>query len=120
MRDRQNITPIASATRLTVERRKAAVEDKLFNYKETYLAAEAELKRLIIRAPVSGAVVASGVHTIGGMVKADQTILQIVPSGDALVVEARVRPPDVDNILGHSGDESIRLLLSTRLRKTGP
>jgi hypothetical protein len=85
LRDLQNITPIASTTRLTVERRKAAVEDKLFNYKETYLAAEAELQRLTIRAPVSRAVV------------------------------ARVRPLDVDNILGHSGDESIRLLLSARL-----
>ena len=75
------------------------VEGKLFDYQEIYLAAEAELNRLTIRAPVSGTVVASEVHTIGGVVKPGGTILQIVPSTDLLVVEARIRPIDIDNIL---------------------
>jgi membrane fusion protein, epimerase transport system len=92
-----------SLAQLTVKRQTNAVtelkevENKLLTYKETYLAAQAELDRLTIRAPVRGTVVASGVHTIGGVVKPGETILQVVPSGDSLVVEARIRPADIDD-----------------------
>jgi hypothetical protein len=57
------------------------VEDKLFNYKETYLAAEVELKRLIIRAPVCVAVVASGGAYDRQMSIISLVILATSPSG---------------------------------------
>lgn len=74
------------------------VEEKIFEHKETYIAAEAELERMLIKAPVRGTVVGLQVHTIGGVVKPGETLVSIVPSSDNLVVEARIRPLDIDNV----------------------
>lgn len=40
-------------------------------------------------APVSGTVVGLTAHTVGGVIQAGQTVMEIVPADDALVVEAR-------------------------------
>lgn len=74
------------------------IERRIFDLKETYLAAAEELKRLTVTAPVSGIVVSSQLHTVGGVVRPGQTVLEIVPGGDALIVEARVRPIDIDQV----------------------
>lgn len=42
-----------------------------------------------IAAPVSGRVVALAAHTVGGVVKAGERLMDIVPQDEALVVEAR-------------------------------
>lgn len=56
------------------------------------------LTRLSIHAPVSGKVVELSVYTNGAVVKAGDTLMEIVPSKDALEVEAHVRPEDADSI----------------------
>ena len=38
------------------------------------------------------------VHTVGGVIASGETIMQIVPRADALVVEAKVAPQDIDQI----------------------
>ena len=38
------------------------------------------------------------IHTVGGVVGPGETIMQIVPRGDALIIEARVAPQDVDQV----------------------
>lgn len=48
-----------------------------------------------LRAPMSGIVKNVRVTTIGGVMKAGDELLQIVPSNDPLVIEAKVRPADV-------------------------
>jgi len=40
-----------------------------------------------------------GVTTIGGVIRPGEEIFQIIPLGDALFVEARVRPADIANIV---------------------
>ncbi len=57
-----------------------------------------EMAGLDMKAPVSGRVVNIGVHTIGGVVIAGSTALEIVPDGDALVLEAKVRPDDIEGV----------------------
>ena len=52
--------------------------------------------RTEIRSPIDGKVVGLKHHTIGGVVKPGEVLLQIVPSEDRLVVEARVSPLDID------------------------
>lgn len=51
-----------------------------------------------VRAPQSGTVDKIAYTTIGSAVPAAQPILQIVPDRDTLVVEARIRPQDVDQL----------------------
>lgn len=56
------------------------------------------LRRIEIRAPVSGIVVKMGYHTPGGVIEPGRSILEIVPAHDELVIEARVRPQDIANL----------------------
>jgi HlyD family type I secretion membrane fusion protein len=57
------------------------------------------LQRIDIKAPVTGTVQQLKVFTIGGIVRAGDSILDIVPLSDTLVVRAKVLPIDVDRIL---------------------
>ncbi|MEV5024291.1 HlyD family type I secretion periplasmic adaptor subunit [Sphingobium sp. LMA1-1-1.1] len=61
-------------------------------------AARDELARTQVRAPVSGTVVGLSVHTIGGVIAAGQTLMDIVPRASAVVIEARFSPTDVDDL----------------------
>lgn len=63
-----------------------------------------KIGRLDIRAPVSGRVHNMQVHTIGGVVTAGETIMEIVPSKDRLVVQARVSVLDIEQL--HAGQKA--------------
>lgn len=56
------------------------------------------LDRIEIESPVTGTVVGLAVHTIGAVIKPGETILEVVPEKDELIIEARVKPLDVDKI----------------------
>jgi len=56
------------------------------------------LDRIEIRAPTSGVVNQLSVHTIGGVIRAGETIMEIVPDTDDLQIEARVEPKDIDHV----------------------
>jgi HlyD family secretion protein len=65
---------------------------------ERGIAARDLLDRIEIHAPASGVVNQLSIHTIGGVVRAGETILEIVPDADDLQVEARVNPNDIDHV----------------------
>ena len=54
--------------------------------------------RLVLRAPVAGTVMDLAVHTVGGVVKPGDRLMDIVPEGDTLVVEARIAPQYIDRV----------------------
>ncbi|MGJ4889153.1 HlyD family type I secretion periplasmic adaptor subunit [Bradyrhizobium sp. HKCCYLRH3099] len=66
---------------------------------ERRIAAEDQLKRIDIRAPQSGIVHQLSVHTVGGVINAGEPVMLIVPEGDKLVIEAKVAPHDIDQVL---------------------
>lgn len=57
--------------------------------------AAGRLERSEIRSPVNGIVNDVQVTTIGGFVNAGQKIMEVVPMGEKLLVEARVKPSDI-------------------------
>ncbi|UXZ55052.1 HlyD family type I secretion periplasmic adaptor subunit [Halomonas sp. 7T] len=57
-----------------------------------------QVNRTMIYAPVSGTVVGRQVHTIGAVVRPGDPIMEVVPSNDGFVVEARVPTRDIDNL----------------------
>ena len=61
-------------------------------------AANNVLERIEIRSPVAGTVVGLNVHTLGSVIKPAETILEVVPEKDELIIEARVKPMDVDKV----------------------
>ena len=73
-------------------------QGKIAELKERLTAAEDQLKRVDLRAPQTGVVHQLEVHTVGGVIGNGETVMQIVPRADALVVEAKVAPRDIDQI----------------------
>jgi HlyD family secretion protein len=71
---------------------------------EKLVAARDQLNRIEMRAPTSGVIHQLQVHTIGGVVKAGETIMEIVPDSDELQVEAHVQPKDIDHV--HMGQDA--------------
>ena len=65
---------------------------------EHTIAAKDSLDRIELRAPTAGVVNQLNVHTIGGVIKAGDTIMEIVPDSDDLLVEAHVQPKDIDDV----------------------
>ena len=65
---------------------------------ERSVAAHDLLDRIEIRAPTAGTVTQLSVHTIGGVIKAGETMMEIVPDTDDLQIEAHVQPKDIDHV----------------------
>jgi adhesin transport system membrane fusion protein len=60
------------------------------------MAAEADMvSRTEVRSPVRGTVKQLFVNTVGGVIQPGEDLIEIVPLEDNLLVEARVRPPDI-------------------------
>lgn len=84
--------------RREVETQLADVQKELATLTERVAAQRDTYTRLVIRAPVSGTVVDLAFHTVGGVIKPGDRILDIVPEGDELIIEARIAPQYIDRV----------------------
>jgi hypothetical protein len=91
-------------------------QGKIAELRERLVAAEDLLKRVDIRAPDTGVVLQLSVHTVGGVVVNGETIMQIVPNNDSLVVEAKVAPQDIDQIV--AGAKAVVRIMAGNQRTT--
>jgi membrane fusion protein, type I secretion system len=76
----------------------ADIRAKVAELVEKRVAAEDQLKRIDIRAPIAGRVHQLTVYTIGGVIQAGEVLMLIVPESEALEVEARIQPQDIDQL----------------------
>lgn len=76
----------------------AAAQAELAARERTMPALADKVDRTTIRAPMTGRVNRVLVTTIGGSVTAGMPVAEIVPTEDALYVEAMVRPQDIGNV----------------------
>jgi HlyD family secretion protein len=93
------------------------VETKIAELGERKTAAEDQLKRIDIRAPISGFVHQLNVHTVGGVISASEPLMLVVPAADTLIVEARINPQDIDQM--QLGQET-RIRFSAFNQRTTP
>ena len=73
-------------------------EELLYEVEQQFAAISDRVRRATVRAPVAGFVLGSNTTTIGAVVSAGAKLMQIVPSVDSLVIEARVSPLDIDRV----------------------
>jgi len=73
-------------------------QGKLSETAERRTAAMDQLSRIDIRAPQSGRVHQLSVHTVGGVISPGEQIMLIVPDADALAVEVKIAPRDIDQV----------------------
>jgi HlyD family secretion protein len=102
--------------RSEVARELREIQAKSAELAERRVAAEDQLKRIELLAPHDGTVHQLQIHTVGGVIIAGEPVMLIVPDADALTVEARVGPQDVDQL--RVGQPSVVRFPSFNLRST--
>lgn len=75
---------------------------------EQKIAAEDQLTRVEVRAPIAGKILNLSVHTIGHVLAPAEVTMLIVPQEDQLVIEAQVQPINIDQIASEQ-NATIRL-----------
>ena len=61
-------------------------------------SAEELLENSVVRSPVDGVVIGLTQHTVGAATGAGERLMDIVPANDPVVIEARVKPTDIDQV----------------------
>ena len=80
------------------------VEGRIAELQERKIAAEDQLRKVELRAPIDGTVHELSVHTVGGVVNSAEQLMLLVPSSDSLSVEIRVPSSDIDQLkIGQHG-----------------
>jgi len=74
----------------------AETRAELASVEEQHRAQRDILDRTVVTAPVAGIIVQKRFHTTGGVVGPGQPILDIVPQDTELLIDAQVRPVDID------------------------
>jgi HlyD family secretion protein len=92
-------------------------QDKQAELMEKNVAAKDQLDRVDIRAPTSGVVHELAMHTIGGVVRPGDVIMDIVPDTDDLEIEGHLPPNEIDQVKRGQG---AYLKFSTLDRPTMP
>lgn len=95
--------------RLTSERAEKAAADvndvraELEGAKQQLMASDDRLRRTKVRSPINGIVVRRFFNSAGSVVGPGETLVEILPTGEDLLVDARIEPRDIDTIsLGQS------------------
>jgi len=92
------------------------IRSSIADVEEKREAAAAILARTVVAAPATGIVVSSAINAEGGVVTPGQALLDILPTNDELIVEARLQPQDIDKIT--LGQTSKLRLTALNLRLT--
>ncbi len=119
-REANEIASKYDAAKKSIPRLKSAIKEVQSNIKETKLNFQSEAKaklneavaefrglqatstaledqvtRTIVKSPMKGIVQKLYVHTIGGVIKPGQDIMEIVPSDETLLVQVKIKPKDI-------------------------
>jgi HlyD family secretion protein len=92
------IIQIDQDLRSEVSKELREIQGKSAEFVERKVAAEDQLKKVEIRAPLDGIVHQLAVHTVGGVVSPSEPLMFIVPAQDELTVEAKIPPQEIDQL----------------------
>jgi len=112
VRERQQA--IRAARRTEASTQINETRQQIADLKEQLTSRADILERMIIRAPVDGVIVNITKNTIGSVVAPGETVLEILPTSNDLIISARINPNDVD-VVRVGQEASIRFVaLNTR------
>lgn len=92
-------------------------ESDLDSVREQMTGAAGVLERTVIRSPVTGTVVRSYYHTAGGVITTGKPIMEILPAGVPLIIEAQVLRTSIDQL---REGQTAAIRLSALNRRTTP
>ena len=93
-RDAYSLTALDELTQVVTQ--KSELNEALPRLKD-------RVSRTLIKAPMDGIVNTLNFRTSGGYIRTGDVVLELVPTGEALVVEGKIKPQDISRI--KNGDE---------------
>jgi membrane fusion protein, epimerase transport system len=73
-------------------------QESLIELNSQLKAAQNVLSRTVVMAPIAGIILGLKATTVGGVLTTGTPIMDVVPEGDMLVIDAHVKPLDVDSV----------------------
>ena len=113
---RLKILQVDEDLRMEVGKDIAEIRGKKSELNERRIAAEDQLKRIDIVAPQDGRVFQRNVHTVGGVIQAGEALMLIVPDADALTIDAKIQPQQIDQV--HLGQRAVLRFAAFNQRTT--
>lgn len=102
MRIRRQINDLSLQTQERINRFRQEASAELVRIRtelrlleDQMVARDDALRRTVLKSPVRGVVKSIKTHTIGGVVAPGAPVVEIIPLGERVLVEARVRPSDI-------------------------
>lgn len=87
---------IRNARQAEVAAEQRDLQGRLTEAEERLRAANDVQRRREVLAPVDGTITGVRFHTVGGVVRPGEPLLELVPRNEGLVIEVRVQPTDID------------------------
>lgn len=95
---RSELTSLIASTRQERYEALRQVDARLAELLPQLAGVRERLELTRMRAPVDGVVVGLVANTVGGVIRPGERVMEIVPEGRELIVEAQVRPEDADDL----------------------
>ena len=92
------------------------ISTRLFDLEERLRPSKDAADRQRIAAPIAGVVVGQRVFSAGAVIGPREVLMEIVPEDKTLVVEARIRPEDINHV--HKGSDAEVRLTAYKQRTT--
>ena len=73
-------------------------ESKLVDLQGQLIAVQSRLAHMTVKAPITGTIYQLAVHTEGGVIAPNETLMMILPQNDDLVLQATVTPNDISHV----------------------
>lgn len=84
--------------RKEVETQLTEIQRQVADLKERFVATRDELERVIVRSPATGVVFGLTANTVGGVISPGQKLMDVLPEGMALQIEAQIPTHLIDNV----------------------
>ncbi|MEC6796764.1 HlyD family type I secretion periplasmic adaptor subunit [Photobacterium sp. S4TG1] len=86
---------IALQFRSEIQAKLNETSDKLSSMTETQVGLKDRVKRTTVVSPVTGTIQKIYVNTVGGVIQPGMPLVEIVPTEDTLLIEAKIAPQDI-------------------------
>lgn len=99
--------------RKELEKEMAEAQREVGSQLDQLNALSEEVARTVVKAPTDGYVVALEAHTVGGVIRSGERIMDIVPEGDRLIVEAQLPVNLIDKVhVGQLANMHLQIVLA--------
>jgi len=90
-----NIEEAKSDFRNQAKKELNEVTAEAMRIKESSEALGDQIERTLVRSPIKGVIQKLYIHTIGGVIKPGEDLVEIVPTDDVLWLEVKIKPSDI-------------------------